>query len=201
MNDWVSMVSVVFSGIGSAAVALALFYSSREVKELRAQLEFSQKQAQDLLVAQRAANDLKLMSHAMALDRLFIDHPELRPHIYDGREIPDEEPKRSSVLATAELVVDLADSVASMIRHGQLHPSDEKAWEAALRFWGRSPAVRSMVENDPTGGAWRESTLALLRSTGKSGDTANEFEIQEQALTGEESGDLARKTMSQESSG
>jgi hypothetical protein len=191
MNDWVSMASVVFSGIGSAAVAAALLYSSREVKELQAQLEFSQKQAQDLLTAQRAANDLKLMSHAMALDRLFVDHPELRPHIYDGWEIPEEEPQRSSVLATAELVVDLADTVASMMRHGQLHPSDEKAWETALRFWGRSPAVRLMVENDPTGGAWRESTLALLRNTDEPGHPANEFEIREHGLDDEGSGKLA----------
>jgi hypothetical protein len=181
MSEWASMASVIFSGIGSASVAVALWYSSREVKELGAQLEFSQKQARNLLVAQRAANDLALMSHAMGLDRLFIDRPELRPYIYEGWEVPDDEPMRSSVLATAELVVDLADSVASMMRHGQLDPSDEQAWETALRFWGHCPAVRLMVENDPTDGAWRESTLALLRDPQSSSDPVDELGIREPA--------------------
>jgi hypothetical protein len=67
------------------------------------------------------------------------------------------------------------------MRHGQLDLSDERAWEAALLFWGGSPAVRLMVENDPTGGAWRESTLALLRNRENSGGPVNEFGIRERA--------------------
>jgi hypothetical protein len=163
LSEWVDIASIAVAGVGSAAVATALVYSSRQVRALQAQLEFDHDQAQNSLIAQRAANDLELMGYTMALDRVFIDLPELRPYFYDGKDVPRDEPLRSRVMATAELIVDLADSVSSMMGHGQLDPSDQKAWQVALRSYGRSQAVRRVVEEDGGQGAWREPTLALLR--------------------------------------
>jgi hypothetical protein len=160
MKEWVDISTVVVSGVGSAALVAALLYSVQQVKTLRAQLTLESDQAERALVAQRASNDLKLMEHAMAVDRLFIDIPELRPYIYDGQDLPDEEPLRAQILATAELIVDLTDSVANMIRFGQLDPKDQEAWAIALGFYGRSPIVRLVAEQGQ--GAWRESTIALL---------------------------------------
>ncbi len=99
----------------------------------------------------------------MALDRLFVDIPELRPYFYNDQDVPADEPMRAQVLATAELIVDLADSVSSMMRHSQLDLSDQAAWAEALAVYGRSPAVRLIIEDDGYGEAWRESTIALLR--------------------------------------
>jgi hypothetical protein len=120
------------------------------------------------------------MGYTMALDRVFIDLPELRPYFYDGREVPDDEPMRARVMATAELIVDLADSVSSMICHGQLDHSDQKAWEVALRLYGRSQAVNLVIEEDGNEGAWRKPTLDLLRGTaGGSMGLADEVEVRE----------------------
>jgi hypothetical protein len=103
------------------------------------------------------------MGHVLALDRLFIDSPELRPYFYEEAPLPLEEPARSRVLATGELIVDLADSVASMVRHGQLSPEATNAWAAALGGWGRSPAVQEILALDQTAGAWHQNTVDLLR--------------------------------------
>ena len=68
--------------------------------------------------------------------------------------------ERARVMATAELIVDLADTVASMVRHGQLDDKDVAAWRNALQGYGRSPAVRLVAAGGE--GAWRESTLEML---------------------------------------
>ena len=153
MSEWVDITSVVASGVGSAALAAALIYSVQQVKTLREQLTLESDQAERALVAQQASNDLKLMEHAMAVDRLFIEFPELRQYIYDDNGLPDEEPLRARILATAELIVDLTDSVANMIRFGELDSEDQEAWAIALGFYGRSPIVRLVAEQGQ--GAWR----------------------------------------------
>lgn len=65
-------------------------------------------------------------------------------------------------MATAELIIDLADSVANMTRLGQLDSDDQKAWAIAFEWYGRSPAVQLVGKQNGFDGAWRESTLALL---------------------------------------
>jgi hypothetical protein len=151
---------IVVSGIGSAAVTVALLYSARQTRTLKAQFELDNDQAERSLTTQRAGNDLKLMELVMALDRLFIEEPGLRQYFYDGREIPDDELTRTRVIATAEYIIDLADSVANMIRLEQLDLEDQEAWAIALKWYGRSPAVRLVAKQGA--GAWRQSTLALL---------------------------------------
>lgn len=122
-------------------------------------------QAQLALKAHRANNDLQLMAHTMALDRVFIENPDLRPYFYEGEPIPDDEPLRGRVLSTAELIVDLVDTVASMLRHGQLDDEDIGPWGLALAWYGRSPAVRFVALNGE--GVWRASTLALMALDGR----------------------------------
>lgn len=145
------------------AVAIALVYSSREVRVLREQLVLDSQQAKEGLVTQRAANDLKLMGYTMAIDRLFVEFPELRTYFYEDAEVPLEEPLRSQVLSTAELIVDLADSVTSMIRHGQLETADQEAWAAALLSYGRSQAVQAILKEYEDEGVWRNATFESLR--------------------------------------
>lgn len=142
---------------------MALFFSSREVKVLREQLALDAKQAEQNVITQRAANDLELMGCTMALDRLFVEFPKLRPYFYEDVELPSEEPLRSQVISAAELIVDLADSVTNMVRHGQLDAADRDAWAASLASYGRSPAVKMIVKEYEGKGIWREATFNSLR--------------------------------------
>jgi hypothetical protein len=165
MSQLADVVSIATSALGSVAIAGALFYSARQTKALQDQLVLDREQAERALVAHRANNDLQLMTHAMALDRLFVELPELRPYFYDGEPIPDGDPERGRVISAAELIVDLADTVASMQRHGQLDPEDEAAWAIAMEWYGRSPAVRLVAAHGA--GMWRSATLRLLAIDGE----------------------------------
>jgi hypothetical protein len=161
-NDLLGIASIVVAAVGSGAVVAALLYASRQSRALQGQLDLESGQAAKALQAKRAANDLTLMGHVMNLDRLFIESPELRPDFYEEVELPEDEPARSSVLATAELIVDLADAVGSMIRHDQLSPESVVAWAAALKGWGSSPAVQEILAVDEDSGAWSKHTSDLL---------------------------------------
>lgn len=161
MIAWTTITTLFVGGVGSGAGVGAVAYYRRQATVLKAQLDLQAQQSERLVLAQRANNDLLLMGHALALDRLFIDTPALRPYFYDGAEPPtDDSALRAQVFATAELVIDFADMVANAIRLEQLDSSDAAAWEIAVADYGRSPAVRLIASHND--GAWRPHTLELL---------------------------------------
>ena len=75
------------------------------------------------------------------LDKLFIEMPDLRPYIYRGKPLPDDERERDKVLATAELLVDLADH---FIAQSPLLPQHhQRGWvEYFGDMYRTSPAIR-----------------------------------------------------------
>jgi hypothetical protein len=150
----------IVTGIGSCAVAAALGYAAVQTRTVREQLKLARHQAENALTTHHAANDLALMTHILSLDRLFVEHPELRKYFYERVPVPTEEPMRSRVLSTAELVIDTAEAVTNLIRLKQLTPQDEAIWTAALEFYGRSPAVREAFEG--LNACWRAETRAFL---------------------------------------
>lgn len=82
----------ILTGVGSVAVAAALGYTGVQTHTLREQLRLAKRQADDALITQRAGNDLALMAHVLALDRLFIDRPSLRKYFYE--EVPSRKTSR-----------------------------------------------------------------------------------------------------------
>lgn len=45
------------------------------------------------------------------LDAFFVDHPELRPYFYENKRVPRSKRRQVQLSATAEMLVDLAESV------------------------------------------------------------------------------------------
>lgn len=160
MSNAIDVAATIVAGVGSAAVVLTLRQASQQTKALQGQLRLQIEQAERAIASQQASNDLALMTQVMALDRLFIEQPDLRDYFYEGLELPENPLDRARVESTAELIVDLADSVATMIRLRQLDSEDARAWAIALGWYGRSPAVRKVAATGE--GAWRPATLALL---------------------------------------
>ncbi len=160
MSEVLDITSIVVMGAGSIAVTVAVFYSAKQTRMLKEQLELQQEQAKLSVTVQQAANDMQLTGRMMTLDRLFIDAPELHRYFYSAAEMPDDERRRTRVIAAAELILDLADIVANMIRLEQLEGEDESSWEIALKRWGLSPAVRYVADQGE--GAWPDTTLRHL---------------------------------------
>jgi len=84
------------------------------------------------------------------LSRLFVEHPDLRPYFYDGRDVPDEtDSLRQRVLAAAELHVDYLDT--ELLRRKLFAPSLKElpGFEPWIRGLLRtSPAMCRILHND-----------------------------------------------------
>ena len=68
----------------------------------------------ELQHSQRSMNaDLQFRVHSVMqeLDKFFVDRPELRPYFYDNKRPPKRKCERDRVDATAEMIVDLAESI------------------------------------------------------------------------------------------
>jgi len=97
----------------------------------------------------------------MEVDRVFINRPELREYFYEGSPTPSTEPERARVLAVADLIMDVADSVASARRHGHMLDEDYQAWRNALHtYYEYSPAMRDLWPR--TGPCYGPGTSDLL---------------------------------------
>lgn len=153
--------------VGSSAIAVALFYSARQTQTLGRQYQLENAVAERALVTDRAANDLRLMEHIMAFDLLFVERPDIRPYFYEGQPLPEDPLLRGQVLSAAEFIIDLADGVANMIRLGQLDDANREGWLDAIRWYGRSPAVRALIENVES--AWLPETISMLLADAEPG--------------------------------
>jgi hypothetical protein len=68
----------------------------------------------ELQHSQRSMNaDLQFRVHSVMqeLDKFFVDRPELRPYFYDNKRPPKTKRERDQVDATAEMIVDIAESI------------------------------------------------------------------------------------------
>jgi hypothetical protein len=80
---------------------------------------------------------------------VFIDHPELRPYFYGGREMPRSRRLRRQVSTIAEM---LADVLESGLLQYRLVPASEsfEIWENYCRYMlARSPALHALARKYP----------------------------------------------------
>lgn len=74
-------------------------------------------QAQSMTRSTRASVYQTVAEQMMSIDRLFVEHPELRPYFYGSKPSPSEELDRERVAATCELFLDFMDNVVGQTRH------------------------------------------------------------------------------------
>lgn len=93
---------------------------------------------------------------------VFVEHPEIRPYFYDGLAAPTEEPLRSRVLATAELVADHMESV--VLSQDAVAASTGTVWVRYMQgIYRRSPVLRSFLAPENEGYRYADAFLELLR--------------------------------------
>jgi hypothetical protein len=83
------------------------------------------------------------------IDKVFIEHPDLRPYFYEGKNIEQKEPdaKRYMVTSTAELILDSMDSMLDT--HNDSWP--DEGWRTrAEDVFRQSPVLRSRLEERRT---------------------------------------------------
>jgi hypothetical protein len=103
----------------AAALAVgALIYAGEQFKHNKEQAREQTTQVRIQAKTGSAALESHMQEQMAGLDRYFAEHPHLRRHFYysPGQrlvDVPLTQPRRAEVLATAELVIDLAATVAS----------------------------------------------------------------------------------------
>lgn len=131
--------------VGTAGVLGALVFSGLQTRWLRKQLMLANEQNQRTTSLEQASLDLQLMECIMEVDRVFIEWPEMHEFFFEDSPTPLENPDRARVLAIADLLLDVTDSVASARRHGHMLDEDYEAWRGALRnYFANSPAMRDL---------------------------------------------------------
>ena len=106
----------------------------------------------------RHNNDLAVWNSVsqqwLALDKIFIDKPEMRKYVFSGVDIQQDDPKYPEVQPYVTFVVDFIDYVESSYdpsskeQKDLLHP---EAWEIYfMQIFARSPlACREVLKNEP----------------------------------------------------
>ncbi|RMF31065.1 MAG: hypothetical protein D6759_10710 [Chloroflexi bacterium] len=61
--------------------------------------------------ATRASIYQNVATAMIEFDRFFVDHSELKPYFYGGKEIPEDHPDYARVMSVAEMLVDFMDEV------------------------------------------------------------------------------------------
>ncbi|MGD9879994.1 MAG: hypothetical protein AB7F22_16900 [Reyranella sp.] len=67
------------------------------------------------------------------LNRLFVEHPEMRPYFYAREPLPDDELKRNRILAVADVYLDFIDNYYSQASHLDWSHYNRGGWDAFIR--------------------------------------------------------------------
>jgi len=142
---WTDTVVAVSTAAGTIGILGALIFAALQTRALRHQLSLSNAQNKRATSLEQAALDIQLMERIIEVDHVFIEHPDLREYFFEDTKTPSTNPDRARVLAVADLIMDVADSVASVRRHGHMLDEDYEAWKGALHnYFAHSPAMRDL---------------------------------------------------------
>lgn len=107
------LISLVLSFFTFAALVvglLSLIFIYRQTREIATQTTYSAASLQ--ITAYKAIGD-----QVLEADKLFIEHPKLRPYFYSGKEIGKDNPDYDVVEALAEFQLDYIDSVQHQLKY------------------------------------------------------------------------------------
>jgi heme/copper-type cytochrome/quinol oxidase subunit 2 len=99
----------------------------------------------------------------LAEDKVFIKYPEVRPFFYNGKKLSPGDPLRHRVLATAEYLLDLFDSMSTQLKkYPRLWRHEKNAWEQnIIDMFAWSPVLCNYLEVNKDW--YNEDMLALKR--------------------------------------
>lgn len=134
------LLSLIISIAGFAILIITLVFLTRQTREMATQT----RHVGDSLKGNAYGS---VASQMFAVDRVFINEPELRPYFYSGRDISNDDPLYDKVVAVAELLLDFFDSVLLQQKHfPQIWP--RQWWEAYMMYsFANSPLLCGYLES------------------------------------------------------
>ena len=95
--------------------------------------------------AGRAAAHAAIFSHSLEVTQLLLDNHEVRPYLYDGKELSSEDPNYSKALFACELLCDFYEHVS--LQKENLPSQSVECWDKAIatRYRG-NPFLQSYLD-------------------------------------------------------
>jgi hypothetical protein len=131
--------SLAIEGIGFALVIISLLATRAQLNQTGEQIEVSLRERKS--------------SHIFELHHMFVDHPEVRPYFYDGRELTADtpEPLRSLVETAAEMHLDVFSQITTDIEEFPEHHESSQTTVRWIRdMFDSSPVLRTYLEKRAT---------------------------------------------------
>ena len=141
-------VGEVLAGIAALVGLLALAVQIRALAIQTKELASQTKQEGQAI---RASVIQGITTQMLAIDHVFVEHPQLRPFFY-GKNVPLAEDHReyARALAVAEMLVDLIDCVVSL-KDNMVEEIDLPGWyEYARALYEQSVPARAFLEANET---------------------------------------------------
>jgi len=91
-----TVTQTTISALGFIALVVSLLYLARQTKAMS-------QQTQSLEESIRLQVHYGMSSDLLGIDRLFVDHPELRPYFYEDKELATDSPIYGLVVSAAEM--------------------------------------------------------------------------------------------------
>jgi hypothetical protein len=89
----ISIISLVISAFGFTAVLISLWDTREQMRYLAAQTKIVSRD--------------RSLANVLALNKVFLDHPELRPYFYAGKDLDEADPLYPKVEAVADMHLDV----------------------------------------------------------------------------------------------
>jgi hypothetical protein len=128
-------ISLCISVAGFAAVIITLFLLMRQTKAIITQTTY-------LAESLKTATYQSVASQIFEVDKILIEHPELRAYFYSDKYIEKNSPHYERVIAVSDLLLDYFDTVLLQMRHfPQVWP--RQWWETYIKdTFTHSPILR-----------------------------------------------------------
>jgi len=146
--------SLIISIAGFLSVLVTLFILVRQTKAMTDQSKY-------LANALASSVYQTVTNTSFALDTMFMEHPELRPYFFDGKEIDEKDSNYEIVSAAAEFHLDYFISLLVQIKY---FPERFGAVQAyILDEFAQSPMLCRYLEKRK---AWYSDELVMLMKKG-----------------------------------
>ena len=137
------------------------FQVSINTEQLRLNTAQSEKTGKSI----RANVENAIVTHVTSLDQVFMRKPELMPYFLNGKPIDEKDERYQEVTATAFMILDVYDLVATQNKHYPDFWDTPGAWdEWIIDVFSTSPILRSTFDKYHN---WYGASLNELRKKGQ----------------------------------
>lgn len=155
--DW-EIIKHIVEVLATIFTLITLYFVWRQMGEMNQQTRQLAQQTCHNSTATIATLYKEIAVQMIEIDKIFIDHPMLRPFMYDNKPLSEAENGQQSnqVLALAETFIDFFDLIATSLKISEEYQTHEifqkhlKEWLTFIKsMYQTSPAIRKTIQDKP----------------------------------------------------